>query len=392
MERRHRLVAVGMLLAGLGWPAAASASNVTITELDCGYVAASHVFLPTTTITRDASDTGETRVRALARLFDGATQLKQLSQGPVGSDGVAVPGTGDVGVGEETDFRPWSRAFGDGTPEGGDALEYDHTYSIRTDAFDFDTSETTSLTKTCKTPPAPKVKLTVLRTGAGTGNVQAAGGAIVCGSTCTHEYEKGTTVALTATAASGSAFAGWSGAGCAGTGKCTVTLDVPATVQTKFDVVQQGGGGPPPPDCIGRTLLGAAQEVGFNQYTLFETKPAGQPFFTLELTAQPGDMQVCREDGLTAPSPAALASNWSPATGRLLFPVVLAAGGVQNLVFDVSRLGWAVPAEIAGRALTTKFDPALTLEPPKPSSIDIFDPLGTGIDIASFTPSSSRRR
>ena len=47
---------------------------------------------------------------------------------------------------------------------------------------------------------------------------------IICGATCSASYASGTAVTLTATPATGSTFAGWSGGGCTGTGTCTVTV------------------------------------------------------------------------------------------------------------------------------------------------------------------------
>jgi hypothetical protein len=43
-------------------------------------------------------------------------------------------------------------------------------------------------------------------------------------------------VTLTATAASGSTFAGWSGGGCSGTGTCTVTMTADKSVTANFDL------------------------------------------------------------------------------------------------------------------------------------------------------------
>src|SRR5207245_8334283 len=55
--------------------------------------------------------------------------------------------------------------------------------------------------------------LTVIKSGTGSGTVTSGGGEINCGSTCSATFNTGTAVTLTATAAAGSVFAGWSGGG-----------------------------------------------------------------------------------------------------------------------------------------------------------------------------------
>lgn len=57
------------------------------------------------------------------------------------------------------------------------------------------------------------------------------------GSTCTAAFDSGASVILTATAASGSAFSGWGGEGCSGTGICTVTMGADRTVTATFSRV-----------------------------------------------------------------------------------------------------------------------------------------------------------
>jgi aryl-phospho-beta-D-glucosidase BglC (GH1 family) len=76
--------------------------------------------------------------------------------------------------------------------------------------------------------------LTVTRAGAGSGTVTSSPSGINCGSTCTANYSSGTSVTLTAAAASGSTFAGWSGA-CTGTGICTVSMTAARSVTATFN-------------------------------------------------------------------------------------------------------------------------------------------------------------
>jgi hypothetical protein len=75
--------------------------------------------------------------------------------------------------------------------------------------------------------------LSVARAGAGTGTVTSSPAGINCGSTCSASYAGGTSVTLTAAAASNSTFAGWSGA-CSGTGSCTVSMTQARSVTATF--------------------------------------------------------------------------------------------------------------------------------------------------------------
>lgn len=81
--------------------------------------------------------------------------------------------------------------------------------------------------------------ITVTKNGTGGGTVVSSPAGIDCGSTCQAVFGTGTSVVLTATAASGSTFAGWTGGGCSGNGTCTVSAE--ATVTATFNTI------PPPP-------------------------------------------------------------------------------------------------------------------------------------------------
>jgi hypothetical protein len=86
------------------------------------------------------------------------------------------------------------------------------------------------------TAPAPTMYVLSVAssgTGNGRGNVTSLDGKINCGAVCQVSYVSGTVVTLTASAASGSTFTGWSG-DCSGTGNCTVTLSAAKNVTATF--------------------------------------------------------------------------------------------------------------------------------------------------------------
>jgi hypothetical protein len=80
-----------------------------------------------------------------------------------------------------------------------------------------------------KAKAKPEFKLTIAKAGSGSGSVTCNAGA------CASTYPEGTVVTLAATPASGSTFAGWSGAGCSGTATCKVTINADTTVTATFN-------------------------------------------------------------------------------------------------------------------------------------------------------------
>jgi uncharacterized delta-60 repeat protein len=75
--------------------------------------------------------------------------------------------------------------------------------------------------------------LTVGKTGSGTGSVTSSPNGISCGARCSAPFAA-VPVTLTATAAAGSTFAGWSGA-CSGTGTCRVPMGSDRAVLARFE-------------------------------------------------------------------------------------------------------------------------------------------------------------
>lgn len=91
-------------------------------------------------------------------------------------------------------------------------------------------SGATSVTATFGLAPEA---LTVSKTGDGAGVVTSSPAGISCGAGCSHTYDYRSSVALTATAARGSSFAGWAG-DCSGRTRCQVTLTADGSVQASF--------------------------------------------------------------------------------------------------------------------------------------------------------------
>src|SRR5689334_22416827 len=71
-------------------------------------------------------------------------------------------------------------------------------------------------------PVIPLVGLTVNKTGTGLGTVAAQG--LNCGPTCTHPYNRNTTITISAVPALGTTFSGWSGE-CSGSGACVLLMN-----------------------------------------------------------------------------------------------------------------------------------------------------------------------
>jgi YD repeat-containing protein len=85
---------------------------------------------------------------------------------------------------------------------------------------------------------SPRFTLTVAKSGTGAGTVTAiqpaAPPGINCDPTCSADYPAGTQVTLIAAPLTGSAFDGWLGEGCTGTGTCTVEMSQARSIAATF--------------------------------------------------------------------------------------------------------------------------------------------------------------
>ena len=98
----------------------------------------------------------------------------------------------------------------------------------------FDTAYYAGLSPWLEGSAAPaNFALNITQAGNGAGLVNSSPAGISCGSECATSFPSGTTVTLTATAAAGAAFSGWSGA-CTGTLPCRLSLTSARAVTANF--------------------------------------------------------------------------------------------------------------------------------------------------------------
>jgi hypothetical protein len=83
-------------------------------------------------------------------------------------------------------------------------------------------------------PAGPGQSIEVTTSGTGDGTVTSNPVGINCPSGCEAELNSGASVTLTANPEAGSAFEGWTGGGCSGTGLCQVILNSATAVDAKF--------------------------------------------------------------------------------------------------------------------------------------------------------------
>ncbi len=108
-------------------------------------------------------------------------------------------------------------------------------YCYRVIAFNAAGNSSPSNTAGATTQSAPSYTLTVNKAGNGSGTVT--GPSISCGATCSAAFAGGTQVTLSASAAGGSSFAGWSGCDSASGASCTVAMTQNRTVVATFSAV-----------------------------------------------------------------------------------------------------------------------------------------------------------
>lgn len=214
----------------------------------------------------------------------------------------------------------------------------------------------------------PREMLWVDTTGTGTGVVTSNPSGIACGSDCSNSYTRGRSVTLTAAAAAGSVFSGWTGACTGTTSTCTVVMTTTRSVTATFTVssprltVTKSGAG------LGRVTSSPA---GINCGTDCVSRFSGGTPVTL--TARPSTGYVF--------------AGWSGAcTGlRRTCTVRLDAGSSANALFIEAAVGASDSAgnltlRIAGRDLRLAFVDGMTGSPTAGLAVG-FALLDTGVGV-----------
>jgi YVTN family beta-propeller protein len=192
-----------------------------------------------------------------------------------------------------------------------------------------------SVTASFKKKPTTKM-LSVALTGGGSGTVTSTPSGINCGTTCAASFDTGTQIALTAAAASGSTFAGWSSGGCSGDQSCTLTLSANTTVNASFVA-----------DTVGNLTLVAAVLPVSRSVEIGSTATV----FATMIDAGPADASTCTIAPATS-IPANFAfQTTNPATnavtGTINTPVNIPSGQAQSFVVAFTPVAAFSPTNVA---------------------------------------------
>ena len=142
----------------------------------------------------------------------------------------------------------------DFNPDGSEGLDFMAAGASPEGAFLYLSAGNSPAMPLVKLQYAALYDLDVVKAGSGAGTVTSDVGGIDCGTTCSASIVESTaSVVLTAAPASGSTFAGWSGACSGADTTCTVTMGAARSVTATFDTASPGP--EPEPDGGGRAAV-----------------------------------------------------------------------------------------------------------------------------------------
>jgi YVTN family beta-propeller protein len=195
-------------------------------------------------------------------------------------------------------------------------------------------SADTTVTASFKKKPTTNM-LSVVLAGGGSGTVTSSPSGINCGPTCTASFDTGTQITLSAAAAGGSTFSGWSGGGCNGTNGCTLTLNADTTVTASF-VVNKAN----------LTLLAAVLPTSRS----VEIGTPATAFATM-INAGPADAATCTIAPQTGIPASFVFQTTDPITNALTgtanTPANIAAGQRQSFVIALTPTAAFAPTNVA---------------------------------------------
>jgi YVTN family beta-propeller protein len=182
----------------------------------------------------------------------------------------------------------------------------------------------------------PSFMLSVTPSGNGAGTVTSTPSGINCGATCSASFQQGTQVTLSAAAASGSTFAGWSGGGCSGDQSCAVTLAANTNVTASFVTNSAGN----------LTLVAAVLPLS-RSVQLGATPTA----FATMINAGPDNGSTCTIAPTTGIPASFVFQTTNPSTnavtGTANTPVNIAAGQPQSFVIAFTPTAAFAPTNVA---------------------------------------------
>jgi hypothetical protein len=216
------------------------------------------------------------------------------------------------------------------------------------------------------TPAPVYYTLSVAKNGTGTGSVT--GFSVSCGQDCAEDYLNGAAVELTAVAADGSEFAGWTG-DCSGAGICQVTMDMMHTVGAVFNLIADNPSPAPPP--VGpspsppRVLLAEIMP---------RSKASAYDAFIVLYNAGGQDADLT---GWTIKQKSSTSTESNLVVASRLTGKTVAAGRYFLLANDGGYTGTVTPDAVWAKSNTLTF----TIK----STVTVYDKSGTATDAASWT-------
>ena len=236
--------------------------------------------------------------------------------------------------------------------------------------------------------------LTVNTSGSGHGVVTSSPVGITCISSCSHDFQNGAAVTLTAVPKPGSIFTGWSGGGCSGTGVCHVTLHGDATVTAAFtQLVPTISGFSPPHGGIhatvtvtGTNFTGATAVQLNGQSASFTVASSTKITFTVPTGAASGTIHVVIPGGsatssatFTVDQPPAITS-FTPTSGPLGTVVTVTGTGLTGTVGVQVGGVLTVPTSVSATQVVFTVPPGAATGP-----IKLLTPAGAATSIGIFT-------